>query len=141
MPSRYLADWTRVVQRASLRPSMSTLLLSSEMPSLYCSTVGGLPRHVGREGSFGAVDQEVGRLPCRLGRLSTKPPECVGQFLTPLASISVSCDVQSLLEGVEYHPVGALDLSVGVRGWATETYRRTRRQSRCSRSTPRTGGC
>jgi hypothetical protein len=30
--------------------------------------------------------------------------------------------VQSLLESVEYHPIGTLDLSIDPRGWATETY-------------------
>jgi hypothetical protein len=30
--------------------------------------------------------------------------------------------MQSLLESVEYHPIGTLDLSV-ARGWAIETYR------------------
>jgi hypothetical protein len=45
--------------------------------------------------------------------LSAQPPECIGYFLDPLASVCVSSIVQSLLEGVEYHPVGTLDLSIG----------------------------
>jgi hypothetical protein len=42
-----------------------------------------------------------------------KPPERIRQFLDPLASFCVSSVVQSLLESVKYHPIGALDLSVG----------------------------
>jgi hypothetical protein len=37
----------------------------------------------------------------------------VRQFFDPLSSFCVSNIVQSLLESVEYHPIGALDLSVG----------------------------
>jgi hypothetical protein len=40
-------------------------------------------------------------------------PESIGQFLDPLASFCVSGIVQSLLESVEYHPIGVLDLSIG----------------------------
>jgi hypothetical protein len=32
---RYLADWTRAAQQASSSPSISTRLLSSDMPSSY----------------------------------------------------------------------------------------------------------
>jgi hypothetical protein len=35
------------------------------------------------------------------------------QFLDPLSSFRVSSVVQSLLEGVEYHPIGTLDLAIG----------------------------
>jgi hypothetical protein len=31
------------------------------------------------------------------------------------SSFGVSCVMQSLLEGIEYHPVGMLELSVGTR--------------------------
>jgi hypothetical protein len=42
-----------------------------------------------------------------------QPLESIGQFLDPFASFCVSDIVQSLLERVKYHPIGALDLSVG----------------------------
>jgi hypothetical protein len=45
--------------------------------------------------------------------LCAKPPECIRQFLDPLSPLCVSSVVQSLLGSVEYHPIGALDLSVG----------------------------
>jgi hypothetical protein len=47
--------------------------------------------------------------------------ESIGKFLDPLASFCVSSIVQSLLESVKNHPIGALDLSIGP--WITETYR------------------
>jgi hypothetical protein len=79
---------------------------------LYCRRV---PHDVVREDCFGAVDQEVWRLSRWLRGLSTQPPECIGQFLDPLASFGVGSIVQSLLESVEYHPIGTLDLSIGPR--------------------------
>jgi hypothetical protein len=42
-----------------------------------------------------------------------KPLECVRQFLDPLATLYVSSVMQSLLESIEYHSIGALDLFVG----------------------------
>jgi hypothetical protein len=44
-----------------------------------------------------------------------KPPECIGCFLDPLAPFGVSSVVQSLLQSVEYNPIGTFDLSVGPR--------------------------
>jgi hypothetical protein len=44
-----------------------------------------------------------------------KPPECIGYFLDPPAPFYVSSVVQSLLESIEYHPVGTFDLFVGPR--------------------------
>jgi hypothetical protein len=43
-----------------------------------------------------------------------KRPECIRQFLDPLAPLCVSSVVQSLLKSVEYHPIATLDLSVGL---------------------------
>jgi hypothetical protein len=42
-----------------------------------------------------------------------QPLESVGQFLDSLSSFCVSSVMQSLLESVEYHPIGTLDLSIG----------------------------
>jgi hypothetical protein len=48
-----------------------------------------------------------------LGGLSTQPQEIIGQFLDPLSSFFVGRIVQSLLESVEYDPIGTLDLFIG----------------------------
>jgi hypothetical protein len=50
----------------------------------------------------------------QLGGLSMQPLECIAHFLYPLASFCASSIVQSLLESVEYHPICALNLSVGL---------------------------
>jgi hypothetical protein len=78
---------------------------------LYCQQI---PHDVGRQNSFGALEHEIWRLSRWLGGLSTQPPECIGWFLDPLASFGISGIMQPLLESVEYHSIGTLDLSIGL---------------------------